>query len=96
MMLCGVVVESNCACIWINCSRRLFPVVLVPADAVEPVEALAEFGAVVIATLEPLAKSMVVVVEPLLLAALWLVAPLAENSACSGFCPPWPPAPAIP
>ena len=24
-MLCGVVVLSNCACIWINCSSRLLP-----------------------------------------------------------------------
>ena len=24
-MLCGVVVFSNCACIWISCSSRLLP-----------------------------------------------------------------------
>ena len=24
-MLCGVVVLSNCACIWISCSSRLLP-----------------------------------------------------------------------
>ena len=53
MMLCGVVVLSNCACIWINCSRRLL------LDAVDPEvelalpEALDELGAVVIDTLEP-------------------------------------------
>ena len=61
-MLCGVVVLSNCACIWINCSRRLFPATF----AVLAVEELSDVpvpldvfdddvppGAVVIEILEP-------------------------------------------
>ena len=88
-MLCGVVVLSNCACIWINCWRRLFPATF----AVPAVEELSEVpvpldvldddelpGAVVIEMLDPLLKSMVVVEEPLLLAAVWAVAPLVDES----------------
>ncbi len=69
-MLCGVVVLSNCACIWINCSRKLLLAAVAPVVVVELPELLDEPGAVVIATLEPSAKLMVVVDEPLLLAAL--------------------------
>ncbi len=53
MMLCGVVVLSNCACIWINCSRRLLVAALDPAVELELLEALDELGADVIDTLEP-------------------------------------------
>ncbi len=53
MMLCGVVVFSNCACIWINCSRRLLPLAFdAVADVVVPDE-LDDEGALVIDTLDP-------------------------------------------
>ena len=51
-MLCGAVVLSNCACIWINCPRRLWLAALDPVELELP-EALDELGAVVIDTLEP-------------------------------------------
>ena len=53
MMLCGVVVLSNCACIWINCSRRLLLATADPVAELELPEALEELGAVVIDTVEP-------------------------------------------
>lgn len=64
-MLCGVVVLSNCACIWISCSSRLLlatferdAVVELPEVLDEPAELVAleevdEAAGVVIATLEP-------------------------------------------
>jgi hypothetical protein len=39
-MLCGVVVLSNCACIWINFSSRLLPNTFVVPEAEESLEEL--------------------------------------------------------
>jgi hypothetical protein len=77
---------NNCACNWINCSRRLLPAmfatpagVLVPEELVEleelePPPGPPVEGAEVIDTVEPSANVIVVVFVPLPLAVVWLCA----------------------